>query len=46
MRSLLLDFIKEKKIYLLNDIYEPYSEELIAWEVIPLHGDLKKLKKF
>ena len=44
--ELAFGFYKGKKIYLLNDIYEPYSEELIAWEVIPLHGDLKKLKKF
>ena len=34
-----------KKVYLLNDIYEPYKDELIAWGVIPLNGNLKLLKK-
>ena len=37
-------FYYGKKVYLLNDIYEPYVEELVAWEVIPLHGDLNKIK--
>lgn len=37
-------FYFNKKIYLLNDIYEPYKEELSAWGVIPLKGDLSKLK--
>lgn len=44
--ELAFGFYKGKQVYLLNDIFEPYSEELIAWEVIPLHGDLKKIKKF
>ena len=38
-------FYYGKKVYLLNDIYEPYAEELVAWEVIPLHGDLIKIKE-
>ena len=29
-----------KKIYLLNDIYDPYNDELSAWGVIPLHRKL------
>ena len=37
-------FYFNKKIYLLNDIYEPYKDELIAWNVIALNGNLKKLQ--
>ena len=36
-------FYFKKKVYLLNDIYEPYKDELIGWNVIPLKGDLSKL---
>lgn len=32
-----------KKIYLLNDIYIPYKDELIGWNVIPLMGNLDML---
>lgn len=41
--ELAFGFYKGKTIYLLNDIYEPYAEELIAWEVIPLKSDLEKI---
>lgn len=44
--ELAFGFYKGKKIFLLNDIYEPYSEELVAWEVIPLKGDLSQLIDF
>ena len=37
-------FYFKKKIYLLNDIYEPYKDELIGWKVIPLKGNLSKIK--
>lgn len=33
-------FYFQKKVYLLNDIYEPYREELEGWDIIPLKGDL------
>ena len=33
-------FYFQKKVYLLNDIYEPYQEELEAWSIIPLKGNL------
>jgi len=33
-------FYFNKKVYLLNDIYEPYREELEGWGIIPLKGDL------
>lgn len=32
-----------KKIYLLNDIYEPYKDELLGWNVKCLKGDINKL---
>jgi len=41
--ELAFGFYKGKKIFLLNDIFEPYSEELVAWEVIPLKGNLNDL---
>lgn len=37
-------FYFNKKIYLLNDIYEPYRDELEGWGSIPLHGNLELLK--
>lgn len=37
-------FYFHKRVYLLNDIYLPYKDELIGWNIIPLKGDLKKIK--
>ncbi len=39
-----LAFFLNKRIYLLNDLYEPYKDELLAWEVITLNGDIKNIK--
>ena len=39
-------FYYHKKVYLLNEIYEPYQDELTGWGVIPLHGDLDNLEKY
>lgn len=36
-------FYFNKQVYLLNDIYEPYKDELIGWNVITLKGNLDKL---
>lgn len=36
-------FYYRKRLYLLNDIYEPFIDELEGWHVKPLKGDLKKL---
>ena len=36
-------FYYKRKIYLLNDIYEPFKDELEGCGVIPLNGDLNKL---
>lgn len=33
-----------KKIYLLNDIYQPFSDELLAWRAIPLKGNINKIE--
>jgi len=33
-----------KNIYLINDIYEPYFDELSAWGAIPMRGDFNSLK--
>lgn len=38
-------FYHRKKVYLLNDIYEPYKDELIGWNIIPLKGKLEDLEK-
>lgn len=37
-------FYFKKRVYLLNDIYEPYKDELVGWNVIPLKGNLDILK--
>lgn len=39
-------FYFNRKIFLLNDIYEPYKDELSAWGVISLNGDLEKMKNY
>lgn len=36
-------FYYHKKVYLLNDIYEPYQDELLGWKVIPLKGNIKEI---
>lgn len=37
-------FYYNKRVYLLNDIYEPYKDELVGWSVIPLKGKLEDIK--
>ena len=37
-------FYNNKRTYLLNDIYEPYKDEIEGWGVIPLKGNINKLK--
>ena len=34
-----------KKVYLLNDIYQPYEGELVGWKITPLNGDLELIEK-
>lgn len=38
-------FYFKKDIYLLNDIYEPYKDEIIGWKVTSLKGNLDNIKK-
>ena len=38
-----LAFYFGKKIYILNDLYEPYSDELLAWESQFLMGDVRNI---
>ena len=40
-----MGFYFGKKVYLKNDIYIPYQDELIGWGVIPLKGDIYKIFK-
>ena len=37
-------FYFKKDVYLLNDYYEPYRDELEGWQVMALHGNYGKLK--
>ena len=37
-------FYYNKNVYLLNDYYEPYLDELVGWNVIPLKGNLDNIK--
>ena len=37
-------FYFNKRIYLLNDIYEPYRDELEGWNAIALKGNLEDIK--
>lgn len=36
-------FVWNRKIYLYNDIYEQYEDELMAWECICLNGNMSRL---
>ncbi|MCL2407472.1 MAG: hypothetical protein FWC95_06030 [Defluviitaleaceae bacterium] len=38
-----LAFYFGKKIFLLNDIYTPYADELAAWGAVTLNNDLQRL---
>lgn len=38
-------FYYNKEIYLLNDYYEPYQDELTGWHVKTLNGNLNNLDK-
>ena len=44
--ELAFGFYKGRKVFLLNDIYTPFEEELVAWDVVPLKGDLEIVKKY
>ena len=40
-----MGFYYRKKVVLLNDIYHPYDDELLGWNVITLKGQLEKLRE-
>ena len=40
-----MGFYFGKEVYLKNDIYTPYEDELIGWGVIPLKGEIYKVFK-
>lgn len=42
--EIVLGFYAKKKVYLLNDYYEPYKDELESWNIIALKGNLKNIK--
>ncbi len=37
-------FYLNKRVFLLNNIYEPYKDEIIGWKVKCLNADLSKLE--
>ena len=45
LAEIALGFYFGKKIFLKNDIYEPYKDELEGWGVIPLRGNLEEMFK-
>ena len=44
--ELAMAFSWNRKIFLLNDIYEPYKDELSAWDVICLHGNIDQIQDY
>ena len=45
-KDIVSNFYKGRKVFLLNDIYPPYEEELVGWNVIPLKGDIDKIDEY
>ena len=39
-------FAQRKKVFLLQGVPESYVDELVAWEVIPLDGELMEIQKY
>lgn len=39
-------FYFEKRIFLLNDIYEPFKDELVGWNAITLQNKLDDIKRY
>ena len=38
-----MGFYFNKKVFLKNDIYKLYEDELLGWNVIPLHGKVEEM---
>ncbi len=43
LKEITIAFQNNKRIYLLNDIYEPYRSDLVSFGVITLNGNIDKL---
>ena len=41
-----MGFYFGKTVFLKNDIYEPFADELVGWGVIPLKGNLDAIKEY
>lgn len=41
-----LGFYFGKTVFLKNDIYKPFADELVGWGVIPLKGNLEEIKEY
>lgn len=39
-------FYFHKKIFLLNDVYEPYKDELTGWQAVSLESDINNIKRY
>lgn len=44
LAEIAMAFYYNKRIYLLNDIYEPYRDELVGWGVICLKGNIDNIR--
>lgn len=44
LAEIAMAFYNNKRIYLLNDIYEPYRDELVGWGVICLKGNIDNIR--
>lgn len=44
LAEIAMAFYHNKRIYLLNDIYEPYRDELVGWGVICLKGNIDNIR--
>lgn len=44
LAEIAMAFYNNKRVYLSNDIYEPYRDELVGWGVICLRGNLDNIK--
>lgn len=44
--ELAFGFYFGKKVFLKNDIYKPYEDEIKAWGVIPLKGNINKMLNY
>ena len=46
LAEIAMAFSWNRRIFLLNDIYPPLQDELIAWDAVAIHQDLNIIKEF